>query len=262
MSSVTDSVRAYKAAVSNPSEETAAALAPHLEDDVVVVGIVGGASTRDGAIAALQSATASRLLAAAAWSEPRINGDTVVVDAMLPAGAPLGGLSVELTVSAAGKIAFIGQSLIAAGPTPASPIAISEEMRSLIAGALANGTPVILSYVDAEGAPHLSPRGTVQVYDEQRLATWARDPQAGLPRALESNPRIALLYRDPKARTSYSFSGRARIASDEATRDRVYANSPEVERNLDGRRRGVAVVIDLDIVEGSAPSGRVNMRRA
>jgi hypothetical protein len=39
----------------------------------------------------------------------------------------------------------------------------------------------------------------------------------------------------------------------------VYANTPEIERNLDATRRGVAIVVDLDRVEGMGPGGRIRM---
>lgn len=256
-----EAVQAYLAAISNPSEETAAALAPHLADTVAVVGIVAPAAGKEAAIVALQSPTASKLLAGATWSEPQVNGSTFIVDATLPAGRPLGGLSVEVTLEGSGKIGRVGQTIQGAPPVTPSPIAITPAMTEVIDGALANGTPFTLSYVDAAGAPHLSLRGTVQVYGEQSLATWARDPHAGLPRAVGSNPRLSLLYRDPKTRTNYTFSGRARIVSDAAEREKVYAGCPEVERNLDGRKLGIAIVVDLDVVEGSDASGRINMRR-
>jgi hypothetical protein len=41
----------------------------------------------------------------------------------------------------------------------------------------------------------------------------------------------------------------------------VFQKSPRVEQNLDPMMRGVAVVVDLDVVAGGGPAGRVNMRR-
>jgi hypothetical protein len=257
-----EAVRAYIAAISNPSEETADALAPHLADEVSVVGIVGPGSSRESVVAALKAPNASKLFGAAAWSETAGNAGRVVMDGVLPTGSLLGGLSVEIAVGEDGRIRAVGQSIIPSAGTPPSPVVVSEEMGALIDGALANTTPFILAYVDAEGAPHLSLRGTVQRLDEQRLGTWARDPNAGLPRALAKNAHVALIYRDAKARTTYTFSGRGHIATDEETRERVFMGSPEVERNIDGRRRGVAIVIELDSVEGGSPAGRVNMRRS
>jgi len=41
----------------------------------------------------------------------------------------------------------------------------------------------------------------------------------------------------------------------------VFNNSPEHERDFDFSRQGVAIIVDLDRVEGSAPSGRSAMAR-
>jgi hypothetical protein len=46
------------------------------------------------------------------------------------------------------------------------------------------------------------------------------------------------------------FHGRARIATDEAERERVFGNAPEREQKSDPERKGVAIVIDLVKVEG------------
>jgi hypothetical protein len=57
------------------------------------------------------------------------------------------------------------------------------------------------------------------------------------------------------------FLGRGRVEADEAIRNRTYDESPRVERDMDWRRRGVAVVIELDRVEGRDANGRVLMAR-
>ena len=59
----------------------------------------------------------------------------------------------------------------------------------------------------------------------------------------------------------YHFLGRARVDSSEQARDHVYSNTAEPERNLDPRRGGVAVIVDLDRVEGRDASGAVLMER-
>ena len=40
------------------------------------------------------------------------------------------------------------------------------------------------------------------------------------------------------------------MESSESVRRKVYDDSPEAERNLDKDRKGVALIIDLDSVEG------------
>ena len=140
-------------------------------------------------------------------------------------------------------------------------LVLTDDIKNDVNGALANGTPVVVAYVDAEGAPHLSFRGSAQADGDDRLAIWVRDPEGGLLQAITTNPRIALLYRDPATRRSYRFAGRAHIVTDPEAADRIYSSSPEIERSRDAERQGKAVLVDLDSVEGMGAQGRFRMER-
>ena len=137
-------------------------------------------------------------------------------------------------------------------------IELTDEMKEALDGALVNRTPVIMSYVDADGQPHISFRGTAQVYSSDQLAVWARNPEGGLPSAVGVSPKVSLLYRDPETRLSWQFLGRARIEDDEAARNVIYDASPEFERKADPDRKGKALVIDVDKV---VSRGEVLMER-
>jgi hypothetical protein len=146
-------------------------------------------------------------------------------------------------------------------PRP-SPIQLTAEIRDAVNGALANGTPVVVAYVDARGQPRLSFRGSTQVLSDDQLAIWVRNPEGGLPRALATNPRITLLYRSPQPRLLLTFEGRGHVDPTASTRQRVYEQAPEPERNADPERKGVALLIDLDQVTGFTAAGRVLMQRS
>lgn len=139
------------------------------------------------------------------------------------------------------------------------PIELTTEMKDRINGALENGTPIVVAYVDEGGAPHLSLRGTTQALGDDRLALWARNPEGGLPTAIADNPNVALLYRDSAARRTMTLSGRARLAPE--LNETVYAHSPERERSRDPDRNGVAIVVELDRVTSSSPDGTITMER-
>jgi hypothetical protein len=57
-----------------------------------------------------------------------------------------------------------------------------------------------------------------------------------------------------------TFRGRGRVESSETVRRKVYDDSPEVERNLDKDRKGVALIIDLDSVDGFFGGNMLKMR--
>jgi hypothetical protein len=79
---------------------------------------------------------------------------------------------------------------------------------------------------------------------------------------IASNPKVTLLYRDPTTRTMIFFYGQAHTATDQATTDRLYDESPEPERNADPEKKGVGIIVDLDVVQGRTPDGPLNLTRA
>jgi hypothetical protein len=141
------------------------------------------------------------------------------------------------------------------------PLELTEDIVAEINGAYEAGRPVLVAYVDEAGYPHMSFRGTTQVFGPQQLAVWARNPDGGLPGAVEERPFVTLLYRNTETRQMYAFYGRARLATDEATKALVYERSPQREQEMDPDRGGVAVVIDLDRVDGMGPERRFRMER-
>lgn len=147
-------------------------------------------------------------------------------------------------------------------PAPA-PLKLTHSMKEAVDGALARGKPVAASYVDEQGRPHLSYRGTVQAYSDTQLALWTRDPEIGLASAVAANPAMVLLYGDfnPQNRVFLTFRGRGRIDNDEGVRRTVFENSHPAEQERDKERKGVAVIIDLDSVEGLIDGGFVRQTR-
>lgn len=129
-------------------------------------------------------------------------------------------------------------------------------VRGLINNALANQTPIVVTYVDQNGVPHSSLRGSVCVISPTEIAIWVRHADGGLPTQIVNNPNIAILYNDRRAGATVIAQGRARIDEDEETRRRVFELSPEVEQTHDPHRHGVAVVIDVLRLQANAGGGR------
>ncbi len=127
-------------------------------------------------------------------------------------------------------------------------IRLTEEMKSAVNGALADGVPMVIAAVDPDGQPSITFRGSTQALDDERLAVWARNPQGGLVRSVRSNPRVALLYRHPGRGLALLFHGRAHVTEDPALAETIYERSPEPERARDPERGGVGLVVELDRV--------------
>ena len=150
---------------------------------------------------------------------------------------------------------------------PPAPLKLSEEIKTTVNTALASGWPVLLAAVTAEGKPTLSFRGSLQAHSDTQLGFWLRGVEGRTVEAIRHNPHVAVMYRSGETRGMYQFQGRARIATEEAERAVVFEAAPEIERNMDPERKGLAIVIDLDSVEGFArwgaqgPEGFVRMAR-
>jgi pyridoxamine 5'-phosphate oxidase-like protein len=194
----------------------------------------------------------------AGFATPREEGDTVVVNGELP---PLGAApqKINLTFSFDGgdKIKRIEQQQQAASPLQVDRL--PEFVRGIINGALANSTPIVVAYADENGQPILSLRGSTQVYGDTQLCIWVRNAEGGIVKAMARNPRVSLLYRDSRSRTTLIMQGRGHVETDAAVRDRVFNLAPEVEQNHDPNHRGAALIIDLTQLQGTTVRGMVRM---
>jgi pyridoxamine 5'-phosphate oxidase-like protein len=254
-----EAVRQLATALADPSN-AAATFDAVLADDVSSTSPMGQAAGKAAVIEGFANPRLAPLLATATWSDPAEDGDTVTATATAAPGSVFGGIA--YTFSFAGdRISAIAQRILPAPPPPPSPLKLTAELAEIVDNAFANGTPVLLAYVDADGQAHLSPRGTTQVFSADQLATWARDPEGGLVRALPANPRLTFFYRDGATRTTLQFFGRGHVVTDEASRTQIYDRSPEIERNFDPDRRGIAIVVDVDKLEGTFQNARLNMVR-
>jgi predicted pyridoxine 5'-phosphate oxidase superfamily flavin-nucleotide-binding protein len=126
---------------------------------------------------------------------------------------------------------------------------LDDELKTLINGALSERTPMVLASVDAEGRPRLTFRGSIQAYSDDQVGFWARNPAGGTMDNIAANPNVSMMMRNPDTRVVLQLIGRARRVEG-AERDQVYANAPEFEQRADADKKGAAVVVDLDKVEG------------
>jgi hypothetical protein len=148
-------------------------------------------------------------------------------------------------------------------PTVLTELKLTEAMQEAVNSAFGMRRPMVIAYVDSDNAPQLSYRGSTQAFSETQLAIWVRNPEGRILPSIAANPAVSLLfgYFEPDDRGFMIFRGRARVDDSESVRDRVYGNAHEFERNQDPERKGVAVVIDLDSVDGFFGGARLQMRR-
>ena len=143
-------------------------------------------------------------------------------------------------------------------------IKLTDQIRSLLNSALADGTPCLLGTSTKDGHPQISPKGSIVVFDDDTLCYWERSNRSALKR-LEENPHVAIFYRNAaKAAANFRagvirFYGDAKLLSSGADRDKVWELIPEAERKPDPEKKGTAVLVRLNSVEEL--SGNVVMKR-
>lgn len=143
------------------------------------------------------------------------------------------------------------------------PVDLSGEIAERINASHIEGKDLVLSYVDPEGRPHQSIRGSTHVHRRDQIAIWVREDyvgtmtptraplsNGGFLKAIESNPAVSLIYRNATSKTTYVLSGLARIEPGQALRDEIYASMPASEQQHSKDHSGTAVIIDIDHVVG------------
>jgi hypothetical protein len=149
-------------------------------------------------------------------------------------------------------------------PPASTELKLFPELKKTVNTALEHGRMISVAYVSPDGQPELSFRGSVQAYSDTQLAIWVRNPEGGILKAVTSGrPHIALLYGELGAQSKafVTFRGRGHIDSSESVRRKVYDDSPTIERDMDKDRKGVALIIDLDSVDGFYAGSPLKMRR-
>jgi hypothetical protein len=147
-------------------------------------------------------------------------------------------------------------------PPILTELKLSEDMKKAVNTAFERMKPVVISYVE-NGSPKLSYRGSTQAYSDTALAIWVRMPDGPILDAVKKNPAVALIYGDFRmdGRDFMVFRGKARIDKTDAARKRVYESSHAFEQSQDKDRKGNALIIDLDSVEGFFAGALLKMKR-
>lgn len=236
-----------------------------LTEDVTYSSSRGTVQGREAAMKYMAGPTAFTFYQKGDWSEPRLEDGIVEVLAVPEPGAVGSTLRCHFTGD---RLSLLQDQALGRPAVEMKGIELSPEMKAAINDAVANKSPIILAYVDEDGQPSLSFRGSTHAYSDDQLAIWLRKAEGGLTDAIARNPKVALMMRDSVAGGMIHFQGRARVTTDPVERQRIYDGSPVSERNHDVEMKGGAVIIDLDFLQGfvgrtpdGRSTGRIRMRR-
>jgi hypothetical protein len=257
-------LKALRTGEASATERAATFLAPDVVLDTVGAHMWGnGPEHFEGYDATLRMITGigvmTGLYRTAPWTTPQPDGDGLRVTADYGGGL-LRSSSLRFWFNDADQIARVEQVNVGGAPPPPTDT-IPDFVKAIINAALANNTPMIVAYTDDSGAPVLSLRGSTQVYSDTQLSIWVRHANGGMANALRKNPSMALMYRDPPARTTLTIQGSGHFEISEEVRNRVFDLAPEVEQKHDPGRTGAALIIEVERLQGTTPRGGVRMER-
>jgi hypothetical protein len=260
MGTHTQAAEAYVKALRTGEPSATELASQHLADDVVLATGQTEVTGRDEVVKRITGQwPLTPVFQHAGFGDPQESNGTVKLEGELPPmGAAPQKLSLTFSFDDSGKIKRIEQAQQAPPPQPPSET-IPSFVRGIINGALANGTPIVVAYTGEDGQPSLSLRGSTQVYSDTQLCIWVRNADGGIIKTMARNPRISMLYRDSKSRTTLIIQGKGHVETDPAIRDRVYQLSPEVEQNHDTGHKGAALIIDVVSLGGSTVRGVVKV---
>lgn len=114
----------------------------------------------------------------------------------------------------------------------------------------ADGVVCLLGTATSDGAPQISPKGSMMVFDATRLAYWERAGRTAL-RNLGENNKVVVYYRN-SAKTErfpngavWRFYGTAEVLTEGELRDQVYDRTVPNEQEKDPDKAGAAVIIHV-----------------
>jgi hypothetical protein len=192
------------------------------------------------------------------WSYPTPRGDQLVVTGRFPdLGSTPEQVTLSFSFSADGRIQRVQQDT---SREPSQTVdRIPDQVRSAVNGALANGTPLALAYVNAAGQPVQTIRGSVQVYSPTQVCAWLRHAEGDTVNSIRANPNVSLLLRDSRTRTTISFEGLGRFSETEEEANRVYELAPETEQMHVPDGSGIGLIVDVKRMLAFTPSGTYRM---
>lgn len=234
-----------------------------LTEDVVFTALAVNVPGREAVLARMTAPDTGRPYQQVTWEPPTMNRGAVQMVGRLPAGSPSGGVILQFLFKG-DEISVVQQQAIPGTPAPFEELEMPAQLMDLVNHALEHANPMVVAYMSEEGQPILSFRGSTCAISGTTLGLWARNSDGFFLQCIERNPRISFVYRDEEKRATFMFYGRARVATDDTTRDLVYDTMPQVERDHDYARTGSAVIVDLDRVEGGFGTGggpRIRMMR-
>ena len=106
------------------------------------------------------------------------------------------------------------------------------------------------------GFAQVTPRGSVQVFDDEHLMLWERG-RGSTTENMQDGSKVTVYFRDPKLREAgvlpsggvARFYGIAKIHKTDPIREQVWTKLIQAEKDRDPEKKGFAVLIKVERAE-------------
>jgi general stress protein 26 len=136
-----------------------------------------------------------------------------------------------------------------------SNIDLTGDIQLAIDGAAERGHTLALGYIDDDGYPATSFRGSTQVHDATHLALWARNKEDGFVKAIADRPKVTLLFFEHGGPGPVFLSIRGEAKADPSINDAVFEKMIQAEKDHGDKEKGVAVLVEVQSVRGARDDG-------
>lgn len=113
---------------------------------------------------------------------------------------------------------------------------------------LTEGSFPVVATQGTDGIPDIGYKGSVQVFDADRLSYWERTRGRHLAN-LQRDGGVAVLYFSRERGKHLRAYGRAELYEDGPVREQIMAHTPQGELDRDPERKGIGVLIRVDRLE-------------
>ena len=243
-----DALDAIRAFLTDPSDTNAEAVRPHVDEGLEIAVHTTNETGAEAGIAALQESLFKNVVHGGKWEKAETEGEVTTQVLTMPAQAIAAGCTFRFIAGDSGRIEG-GWILPPATLDPAA-VELTEAIRARIDRAEQDHMPVLFAFLSSEGQPEQIYRSSVRTHGPDQLAFWNPRSDDAFINAIAANPTVNAIYRHSGTHEMLELSGRARIIADGTEAAQIREAGAEQAKAVDPDGKGVAVVVDLDRVNG------------
>ena len=132
MSDKAELAKIYVKAQADGSEESIAALEPHLAEDVLLTMALGPVDGKAAVLTQMKNPVTMYNFTVGTWQEPVVDGESVKMTSSMPIQATLGGFNLTFNYTPEGMLHRVLMQPLPAPPMPVSELRLTDEITQIV----------------------------------------------------------------------------------------------------------------------------------